>query len=443
MSIPGIRTRAVAIFGVAICTALGLAACGSSSSSGGGTNSGSGTNSAGAGAAANGAAFNTSHCPGSASTVPSGKTIVLGSSGPLSGPVAVDSAIYQGVRAYFDYVNSQGGVQTAAGKKLIKLDLLDDAFVPSKTLQNVQQLVQQDNVFAIANATGSPQNLAIAPFLTAQCVPQLFAEGAQGALGASQYPFGSNAFPNLDQDGLVIGRYLKSIAPHATVAVLYENDDFGQPILQGLQQALAGSSVKIVATQSFETNAVDVTNQMTTLAASKAQYFVSGSLGLDCTQSFKYIANSGWKPVKSFVTDACGAANLESVPAAVSSRIIGANILKGITGPTYLNSPDVKLYRSWLAKAGGTVGPSSEYGWYGASLTVAALHGAKTLTRIGVAQAAGDFAAMTPGVMLPGVTVRGWMNGTPVIPKIAMLPFNPATKDFGAPISVENALPAS
>lgn len=426
------RARSMSVVaGVAVSAAVGLAACGSSGS--GASSSGSTSSSA--------ASFNTSHCPSSASAVPSGKTLVLGSSGPLSGPLAVDSSIYQGVRAYFDYINAQGGVQTAAGKKLIKLNLLDDAFVPSKTLQNAQQLVEQDNVFAIANATGSPQNLAIAPFLTAQCVPQLFAEGAQADLGTAKYPFSSNAFPNLNQDGVAIGRYIKSIAPHATVAVLYEDDAFGQPIYQGLQAALKGSSAKIVAAQSYQTNSVDVANQMTTLAASKAQYFVSGSVGLDCTQSFTDIANSSWAPAKSFVTDACGSSALTSVPAAVSSKIVGANILKGVVGPTYLQSSGIQLYLKWLARSGGTVSTSSEYGWYGASLTVAALHNAKKLTRIDVAQAAASFSALTPGVMLPGLTIHGWEHGNPVLSKIAMLQFEPAEKDFGAPVAVENAVP--
>jgi len=433
------RKRALAAAVALVCAGLSLAACSSSSDSG--TNSAGNAGDGGSSGAAS-ASFDTSHCPSSASSVPSGDTLTLGSSGPLTGPLAPDATIFDGVKAYFDYVNSQGGVDTAAGKKKLKLNLLDDGYVASKTVQNVQQLVQQDNVFALTNVVGSPNNLAIAPYITSQCVPMLFAEGAQEALGTAKYPFGSNAFANLDQDGFAIGNYLKSIAPSATVAVLYQDDAFGQPIYQGLKEALQGSDVKIVKTQTYGTTDVDVKNQMTTLAASKAEYFVSGSVATACTQSFKYLETSSWQP-KSFVTDACGGPNLSPVSAKVTGNIIGTEELKGIGSSDYKADPGMQLMQTWVGKEGGEVNAGSEYGWYGAELAVNAIKNAKQLTRIGVAEAAATFPDMTPGVMLPGVSIHGWKTGTPVISKLAITRYVPADNAFSAPIKVVDAVPPS
>jgi branched-chain amino acid transport system substrate-binding protein len=270
----------------------------------------------------------------------------------------------------------------------------------------------------------------------------LFAEGATNGLGTSKYPFSSNAFPTLNQDGTAIGRYIKSVSPSATVAVLYENDNLGQPFLQGLESVLDGSKVKIVSTQSFDVSSVDVTNQMTTLAASKATYFVAGLTGAACTQSVSYLATSSWQPIP-MVPDSCPAANFTSIPSSVSSKIIGANVLKGVVGPTYLSGSGVALYRKWMNKTGGQIEQPSEYGWYGASLDVSAIEKAKTLSRVDVAKAAASFPSLTPGIMLPGISIQGWQQGSPVIKKIAMLRFNPAAKDFGAPIAIENAIPVS
>ena len=99
-----------------------------------------------------------------------GSTILLGGSGPLSGPEVSYAGTMIGAKAYFDYVNANGGV---FGRK-IEYRYLDDAYDPSRTVQNVRKLVQQDNVFAIFNLTGTEQNLAVRPFLNALKVPQLF-----------------------------------------------------------------------------------------------------------------------------------------------------------------------------------------------------------------------------------------------------------------------------
>ena len=108
-----------------------------------------------------------------------GSTIVLGGSGPLSGPEVAYAGTMIGAKAYFDYVNSRGGVN---GRK-IEYRYLDDGYDPSRTLQNARRLVQQDGVFALFNLVGTEQNLAVRPFLNALKVPQLFGGTGLRAIG--------------------------------------------------------------------------------------------------------------------------------------------------------------------------------------------------------------------------------------------------------------------
>ncbi len=63
-----------------------------------------------------------------------GSTILLGGSGPLSGPEVSYAGTMIGAKAYFDYVNANGGV---FGRK-IEYRYLDDAYDPSRTVQNVR-----------------------------------------------------------------------------------------------------------------------------------------------------------------------------------------------------------------------------------------------------------------------------------------------------------------
>ena len=54
------------------------------------------------------------------------------------------------MRAYFEYVNSQGGVY---GRK-IKLLVGDDHFNPADTVEVVRKLVEQDDILAIVGGLG-------------------------------------------------------------------------------------------------------------------------------------------------------------------------------------------------------------------------------------------------------------------------------------------------
>ncbi len=67
-----------------------------------------------------------------------------------SGPFAADfGAIVPGVKAYFSWVNSRGGVW---GRKVVLAHNADDGGIPSNNATQARTLVQQDHVFAIVGA---------------------------------------------------------------------------------------------------------------------------------------------------------------------------------------------------------------------------------------------------------------------------------------------------
>src|SRR5438105_5740436 len=91
----------------------------------------------------------------------SDSTIEIGGTAPLSGEASSAAGVAKGAQAYFAYVNAHGGVFN----RKIDYKILDDAYDPSKTVQDVRELVQQDNVFALFNTLGTNQNLAIRDFV--------------------------------------------------------------------------------------------------------------------------------------------------------------------------------------------------------------------------------------------------------------------------------------
>jgi branched-chain amino acid transport system substrate-binding protein len=402
---------------------LVLAACGSSDNTSSPGSQSSGTSSV----------VSAAGCPASATTTLSGKTLTIGTSGPLSGPAAAVGVITDAMQAYFDYVNSLGGVQTANGKKLLKLKTLDDQYVPSNTLTNIQQEAQQDSIKVFAGIIGSANNDAVAPYLKSQCDPQIAPEGGPTVNTAD--PWEDYAFAPYTTQGAAWALYMKKYLPaDKTVAVLYQNDDVGLGTYHGFQQAIAGTGIKIVAAQSYEPNAVDVSSQMTTLEASRASVFVDASFATSCTQSFAELATSSWRPL-AMVDGSCGDLNISLAPKTAEADVYGVEMLKSVKSPDYASDPDVQLFDKWMAKEHLAANDPTEDGWYGGELVVRTLESAKQFTPAGIAAAAAGLPDFTPGLMYPDVTVHGWHAGLPIIDKFAIAKFDPATGSFLAPVA--------
>src|SRR5262245_51110768 len=137
--------------------------------------------------------------------------IVIGTHQPLTGPAAAGySKISAASKAFFDYVNANGGVN---GRK-ITYKIMDDGYNPTNTVQVVRQLVLQDKVFAIFNGLGTPTHTQVLDFLNTNKVPDLFV--ASGSLSWNQptkykYTFGYN--PNYTIEGKIIANYVKANFP--------------------------------------------------------------------------------------------------------------------------------------------------------------------------------------------------------------------------------------
>src|SRR5262245_11470550 len=76
------------------------------------------------------------------------KTIVLGHSAAFTGPAAqLGIQMNAGTKAYFDYVNAQGGVN---GRK-IELKTRDDRYEATLCVENTKKFIEEDKVFALVS----------------------------------------------------------------------------------------------------------------------------------------------------------------------------------------------------------------------------------------------------------------------------------------------------
>jgi ABC-type branched-subunit amino acid transport system substrate-binding protein len=243
------RLRTPAIAAATVAAAMIVAGCGSSSSS----------SSSSSGAA-------TASAPGITAT-----QILIGSHQPLTGPAAPGySEIAPASNAYFQYVNAHGGVN---GRK-IKYTYLDDGYDPAKTVSDVHQLVLQNNVYAIFDGLGTPTHLAAVSFLNSQKVPDVFvASGCDCWNNPSKYPQTFGWQLDYIREGKILGAYVKQHFAGKKIGYFFQNDEFGQDGVKGLDYEIPHSQV--VSRQSYVPTNVNIGPQVAALKASGAQVVVS------------------------------------------------------------------------------------------------------------------------------------------------------------------------
>ena len=197
-------------------------------------------------------------------------SITFGSHQPLTGPAAPGySEIAPASQAFFNYVNAHGGVD---GRK-IHLIYKDDAYNPTNTVNVTHQLVLQDKVFGIFEGLGTPTHTKVVSYLNASKVPDLFvASGCACWDDGSKQPYTFGWQPNYTIEGKILGQYIKQHFSGQPVAVLYQDDDFGQGGLAGIQAELPAS--QIVAKQAYQSGTTTLAPQITQIKTSKAKLLV-------------------------------------------------------------------------------------------------------------------------------------------------------------------------
>ncbi len=239
--------------------ALAVAACSSNSSPSSGSTSGSGSSSAAL----------TASAPGITTT-----QILIGSHQPLTGPAAPGySEIAPASNAYFDYVNAHGGVY---GRHIV-YKYINDAYDPTTTASVVRQLVLQDNVFALFDGLGTPTHLAAVQFLNSEKVPDVFvASGCECWNNPAQYPQTFGWQLDYVREGKILGQYVKQHFAGQKIGFFYQNDEFGQDGVKGLEDEIPASM--IVAKKSYDDTNVNIGPQVAALHAAGAKVVVSFSI---------------------------------------------------------------------------------------------------------------------------------------------------------------------
>ena len=283
-----------------------------------------------------------------------GDEIRLGISLPQSGQLAAFGAIADGMQAYFDYVNENDPID---GKSVV-LVARDDAYEAGRTVANVEEMLETDDLFAFTYIIGSANNGAVVPVLGEACVPQLFNSTGLPAWGnpaANPWTIGGLLAYNTEAS-LWCSNAVEEFGEGVTVAGLFMNNDFGKAYQEGVE---ACEGIELVANEVHEATAPDITNEMTNMISSDADVFIFGSTAAFCPQAVGGVAASSWRPAF-YMSNTCS--NLASFFAPVQdaagllaeegSAVRMASNTKNFTDPTYADDADINLGKEILEAAG-------------------------------------------------------------------------------------------
>lgn len=197
-------------------------------------------------------------------------TIVLGQSCPLSGPAAeLGSEMRLGAQLHFNEINQKGGI---FGRQ-IKLVTLDDGYEPDRAAANTKKLIEDDRVFALFGYVGTPTSNAALPLFTKANVPFF---GAFTGAESLRKPFNRNIFnvraSYFDETEKIVEQ-LTNLGMQR-IAILYQNDAYGQAGLAGVTRALDKRKMKAVGQATVERNSVVVDPAVKALVPAQADVII-------------------------------------------------------------------------------------------------------------------------------------------------------------------------
>jgi ABC-type branched-subunit amino acid transport system substrate-binding protein len=185
----------------------------------------------------------------------SGKSILFGQVAAFTGPAQdLGQGMRQGILAAFDEANRSGGI---AGRTL-ELKALDDGYEPEKTVAATKQILDDDKVFAMIGAVGTPTSKASQPLATEAKVPFI------GPFTGAEFlrkPFNRyviNVRASYFEETEAWIEHLTRDLGITRIAILYQDDAFGLAGLEGVQRALAKRKMSLVASGSFKRNTTAV-----------------------------------------------------------------------------------------------------------------------------------------------------------------------------------------
>jgi ABC-type branched-subunit amino acid transport system substrate-binding protein len=220
--------------------------------------------------------------------------ILFGQAAALEGPSsALGQGMRQGILAAFAEINAKGGVQ---GRKL-KLISRDDGYDPDRSVAQTTRLIEEDKVFALIGAVGTPTAMATIPISSAQNVPFIGPFTGAEFLRRPELRNVVNIRASYAAEAEAWIKHLTEDLHLKSIAIFYQDDSFGRDGLAAVERALEKRGMELSAEGTYERNTKAVGSALRTIKRAEPQAVVMVGTYEPCAQFIKLAHKSGFNPV--------------------------------------------------------------------------------------------------------------------------------------------------
>jgi ABC-type branched-subunit amino acid transport system substrate-binding protein len=314
------------------------------------------------------------------------------------------------LKAYFGYVNQQGGVCD----RTVRLLSEDDQGSDSAALQKAQKLAETDEVAAFVGNAGAQPNAGSAGYINEQEVPDLFLAKVEMTAEQEDLPWTVAFDPESRLDGETAALYMDEKLPDKPAGVLYASGDPWQSARDGFVGEIGAE----VVVDEVLANGDGMSAQLEKMrnASPAAEIVYVSAPAAESAEVFGYLAaNPEWKPWV-VVNGANSPAALAELVGGEGGAKAGYKRMAGAITTRYLLDPVtdkknpafVEHVRYMKQFKGPAVSSQSLYGQALGEAAVQALDIAcenGDLTREGIMEAARSIEEFHPSVLVEGVDI--------------------------------------
>ncbi|MGE5247883.1 MAG: ABC transporter substrate-binding protein [Verrucomicrobiota bacterium] len=240
---------------------------------------------------------------GSAGGAAAAEKIKVGVLLPLTGSQAKFGEIER--RSYemaVEEINAKGGVK---GQQ-IELIFEDDTGKPDIGRSAVEKLISRDKVPVITGGYSSSVTAAATPVAQQFKVPFVICTGSADDITEKGYDYVFRVNPPASEYPNAVKSFLKSVASDVkTVALLYENTNFGQSSSKSFEKDATDLGLKVVVKEGYQAGAIDFTPMLTKVKAANPDMIYMVSYVMDASLLMRQSKELGINP-KLFVGGGAG-----------------------------------------------------------------------------------------------------------------------------------------
>lgn len=200
-----------------------------------------------------------------------GQEILIGGIFDITGGTGDVGAPYaEGAKAYFEYVNAQGGLN---GNPVRLIDI-DYAYQVPQAIEAYQKLTQQDKVIAILG-WGTGDTEAMKELIAEDKIPYISGSYSENLANVEAHPYNFlTAATYSDQAKIAIKWFLDNWTEDRPprMALLYNDTPFGRSPVEDAKAYAQSLGVEVVDEQVIEVTALDASSQLLNMKAKNPDF---------------------------------------------------------------------------------------------------------------------------------------------------------------------------